>query len=43
VLTLDSCPAHLVSSSRKVDEAFWEKFQLVSAGKKVAVKSCYEK
>ena len=28
---------------KKVDEAFWEKFQLVSAGNEMAVKSCYEK
>jgi hypothetical protein len=28
---------------KKVDEAFWEKFQTVSAGNEMAVKSCYEK
>jgi Transglycosylase SLT domain len=28
---------------KKVDEAFWEKFQTVSSGKDLAVKSCYEK
>ena len=28
---------------KKVDEAFWEKFQLVSAGNEMAVKTCYEK
>jgi hypothetical protein len=28
---------------KKVDEAFWEKFQAVSAGNEMAVKSCYEK
>jgi hypothetical protein len=28
---------------RKVDEAFWEKFKVVSAGNEMAVKSCYEK
>jgi transglycosylase-like protein with SLT domain len=28
---------------KKVDEAFWEKFQVVSAGNEMAVKSCYEK
>ncbi|HEX7230515.1 MAG TPA: lytic transglycosylase domain-containing protein, partial [Candidatus Binatia bacterium] len=28
---------------KKVDEAFWEKFQLVSAGNEMAVKSCYVK
>jgi hypothetical protein len=28
---------------KKVDDAFWEKFQTVSAGKEMEVKSCYEK
>jgi hypothetical protein len=28
---------------KKVDEAFWQKFQLVSAGNEMAVKSCYVK
>jgi hypothetical protein len=28
---------------KKVDEAFWEKFQAVSAGKEMEVKSCYQK
>ena len=28
---------------KKVDEAFWEKFQVVSAGNEIGVKSCYEK
>jgi hypothetical protein len=28
---------------KKVDEAFWEKFQLVSSGNEMAVKSCYDK
>ena len=28
---------------KKVDEAFWEKFQVVSAGNEMAVKTCYEK
>lgn len=28
---------------KKVDEAFWEKFKMVSAGNEMAVKSCYEK
>ena len=28
---------------KKVDDAFWEKFQLVSSGNEMAVKSCYEK
>jgi hypothetical protein len=28
---------------KKVDEAFWAKFQAVSAGNEMAVKSCYEK
>lgn len=28
---------------KKVDEAFWEKFQAVSAGNEMAVKSCYDK
>ena len=28
---------------KKVDEAFWEKFQSVSAGEELAVKSCYSK
>jgi hypothetical protein len=28
---------------KKVDEAFWEKFKVVSAGNEMAVKSCYEK
>jgi hypothetical protein len=28
---------------KKVDEAFWEKFQTVSSGNELAVKSCYEK
>ena len=28
---------------KKVDEAFWEKFQAVSAGNEMAVKTCYEK
>jgi hypothetical protein len=28
---------------KKVDEAFWEKFQMVSAGNEMAVKSCYVK
>jgi len=28
---------------KKVDEAFWNKFQVVSAGKELEVKSCYQK
>ena len=28
---------------KKVDEAFWEKFQAVKSGNEMAVKSCYEK
>jgi Transglycosylase SLT domain len=28
---------------KKVDEAFWEKFKVVSAGNEMGVKSCYEK
>ncbi len=28
---------------KKVDEAFWEKFQVVSSGKELEVKRCYEK
>lgn len=28
---------------KKVDEAFWQKFQMVSAGDEMAVKSCYVK
>jgi hypothetical protein len=28
---------------KKVDDAFWEKFQTVSAGKEMEVKTCYEK
>jgi hypothetical protein len=28
---------------KKVDDAFWEKFQLVTAGNEMAVKTCYEK
>lgn len=28
---------------KKVDDAFWEKFQAVSAGDEMAVKSCYVK
>ena len=28
---------------KKVDEAFWDKFQVVSAGKEMEVKSCYQK
>ncbi|HEY3150798.1 MAG TPA: lytic transglycosylase domain-containing protein [Candidatus Binatia bacterium] len=28
---------------KKVDEAFWEKFKVVSAGNEMAVKTCYEK
>jgi hypothetical protein len=28
---------------KKVDEAFWNKFQVVSAGKEMEVKSCYQK
>ena len=28
---------------KKVDEAFWSKFQTVSSGNEMAVKSCYEK
>lgn len=28
---------------RKVDEAFWEKFQAVSSGRELEVQSCYEK
>ena len=31
------------SHVEKVDEAFWEKFKVVSAGNEMAVKSCYEK
>jgi hypothetical protein len=28
---------------KKVDEAFWKKFQEVTSGNEMAVKSCYEK
>ena len=28
---------------KKVDDAFWQKFQMVSAGKEMEVKTCYEK
>jgi hypothetical protein len=28
---------------KKVDDAFWEKFQAVGSGNEMAVKSCYEK
>jgi len=28
---------------KKVDDAFWDKFQMVSAGKEMEVKTCYEK
>ena len=28
---------------KKVDEAFWQKYQEVSSGNEIAVKSCYEK
>jgi soluble lytic murein transglycosylase-like protein len=28
---------------RKVDEAFWQKFQVVSSGREMEVKSCYQK
>jgi hypothetical protein len=31
------------STWKKVDEAFWEKFQVVSSGKEMEVKSCYQK
>jgi hypothetical protein len=28
---------------KKVDEAFWSKFQAVSSGRELEVQSCYEK
>jgi hypothetical protein len=35
--------AKQIPALKKVDEAFWEKFQVVSAGKEMEVKSCYQK
>jgi hypothetical protein len=32
-----------VEAWKKVDEAFWEKFKVVSAGNEMPVKACYEK
>ena len=35
--------AKTIPALKKVDEAFWEKFQIVSAGRELDVQSCYQK
>ena len=35
--------AKTIPALKKVDEAFWEKFQTVSAGRELDVQSCYQK
>jgi hypothetical protein len=35
--------AKLIPVLEKVDEAFWEKFQVVSSGRELDVQTCYQK
>ena len=34
--------ANQISALKKVDEAFWEKFQAVSSGRELEVQRCYQ-